>query len=194
MNIKYILAASILSLLPGTSLAVVFNQTYALTDNSYYSNNFLFFGNIITTTSKLTGFLSVTIDDNYTTTIDYSNVFLNGSTFRSNDMLVSDIDAVSSKTLTSVFTGEPDYLSYGNSALAPFPSICVECGYEMILNLDPNSFSKNSPVLSYHEWNPYDTGEDHFELYISQVPLPASIWLLGSGLIGLLGFASRKNI
>ena len=194
MNIKYILAVSILSLLPGAALAVVFNQTYALTDNSYYSNNFLLFGNIITTTSKLTGSLNVRIDDNYTTTIDYSNVFLNGSTFRSNDILLSDIDGVSSKTLTSGFTGEPDYLNYGNSVLSPFPSICVECGYEMILNLDPNSFSGNLPVLSYHEWNPYDTEEDHFELYVSQVPLPASIWLLGSGLIGLLGFASRKNI
>jgi len=194
MNIKYILAVSILSLLPGTSLAVVFNQTYALTDNSYYSNKFLFFGNIVTTTSELTGFLSISIDDNYTATIDYSNALLNGSTFRSNDILVSDIGGVSSKTLTSGFTGEPDYLSYGNSVLSPFPSICVECGYEMILNLDPNTIIGNSPVLSYHEWNPYDTGEDHFELYVSQVPLPASIWLLGSGLIGLLSFVSRKKI
>jgi len=189
MNIKYILAVSILSLLPGSSMAVVFNQTYALTENSYYSNSFLFFGNIITTTSKLTGLLNVSIDDNYTTTIDYSNVFLNSGTFRSNDTLVSDLDGVSSKTLTSGFTGEPDYLSYGNAALAPFPSICVECGYEMILNLEPSSL-----VLSYREWNPYDTGEVNFELYVSQVPLPASIWLLCSGFIGLLGVASRKNI
>ena len=189
MNIKYNLAFSILSLLPGSSMAVVFNQTYALTDNSYYSNSFLFFGNVITTTSKLTGLLSVSIDDNYTTTIDYSNVFLNGSTFRPIDTLVSDFDGVGSKTLTSGFTGEPDYLSYGNAALAPFPSICVECGYEMTLNLEPNAL-----VLSYHELNPYDTGEVNFELYVSQVPLPASMWLLGSGFIGLLGFAGRKNI
>ncbi len=194
MNIKYILSVSILSLLPGPSMAVVFNQAYVLTDNSYYSNDFLFFGNIITTTSKLTGFLNVSIDDTYTATIDYSNVLLNGNTFRPIDTLVSDLNGVSSKILTSGFKGEPDYLSYGNAALTPFPSICVECGYEMTLNLEPNSFIGNSLVLSYHEWNPYDTGEVHFELYVSQVPLPASIWLLSSGLIGLLSFASRKKI
>ena len=82
MNIKYILAFSILSLLPATSMAVVFNQTYVLTDNSYYSNNFLFFGNVISTTNKLTGLLNVSIDDSFTATIDYSNVLLNGSQFR----------------------------------------------------------------------------------------------------------------
>ena len=193
MNIKYILAFSILSLLPGTSMAVVFNQTYVLTDNSYYSNNLLFFGNIITTTNKLTGLLNVSIDDSFTATIDYSNVLLNGSQFRPNDTLLTDFSGVASMTLTSGFTGEPDYMSYGNATLLPFPFICVECGYEMVLNIGTNPVVGPPLLLSYHESNPFDTGEVHFELFVSQVPLPPAVWLFASGLISILSLGRHKN-
>ena len=193
MNIKYILAFSILSLLPATSMAVVFNQTYVLTDNSYYSNNFLFFGNVITTTNKLTGLLNVSIDDSFTATIDYSNVLLNGSQFRPNDTLLTDFSGVASMTLTSGFTGEPDYMSYGNATLSPFPFICVECGYEMVLNLGANPVTGSPLLLSYNETNPFDTGEVHFELFVSQVPLPAAVWLFASGLISIVSLGRHKN-
>lgn len=196
MDSKRILLISILSMLPGISAASVFSQVYVLTDNSYYSYNYADWvdgvGDVmVTDRSTLTGSLFVEIDASYTVTIDYSNVLLDGSPFRANDTLITDADGVSSMTLTSGFTGEEDYISYGNASLTPFPSICVECGYEMTLNLAANSSTGYPLVLSYHESNPYDTGEAHFELYVSQVPLPAGVWLFGSGLLGLFGMARR---
>ena len=44
-------------------------------------------------------------------------------------------------------------------------------------------------------WGPCDTRDDylfHMEGTISSVPVPATIWLFGSGLIGLIGLARRK--
>ena len=96
-------------------------------------------------------------------------------------------------TLTSGFTGEPDYTSYGNATLTPFPFICVECGYEMVLNLGANSGAGSPLLLSYHESNPFDTGEVHFELFVSQVPLPPALWLFTSGLLGILSLGRHKN-
>ncbi len=193
MNIKYILAFLTLSLFPVTSMSAVFNQTYVLTDNSYYSNNFLFFGDIVTNTNMLTGLLNISIDDNFITTIDYSNVLLNGSQFRPNDTLLTDLSGVASMTLTSGFTGDPDYMSYGNATLSPFPTICVECGYEMALNLGANPNVGSPLLLSYHENNPFDTGEVHFELFVSQVPLPSAVWLFASGLIGIVSLRRHKK-
>jgi|GEM_PF-4950949 len=191
MNIRNITLLVLLYLLPNITTAATIID-YVLTDNSYYSYSYADWdngGDIITDASQLSGLLQVTIDDSLTTvTIDYSNVLLNGSPFRTMDTLSTDSSAILSGTLISGFTGEFDYTSYGNATLSPFPSICVECGYEITLN----PFS-NSLVLSYYEYNPYDTGEVSFELFVSQVPLPAAAWLFGSGLIGLLGTAIRKR-
>ena len=48
-------------------------------------------------------------------------------------------------------------------------------------------------------WDPLDTGPDApYHVYLegtmttSLVPIPAAIWLFGSGLIGLIGLARRK--
>jgi len=179
-----------LYLLSGLSTAATTSQFYFLTDNSYYSYSYEnLSGDIITDKTTLTGFLQVSIDDSsYTATIDYTGVFLNGSSFRSADTLTTDIAGINSAALISGVTGEYDYISYGNATLSPFPFICVECGYEMTLSLTPNPL-----VLSYYESNPYGSGEVNFELYISQVPLPSAIWLFGSGLVGLLGLSNRKR-
>lgn len=190
MNIRNIAFFIALSLLPGLSTAALINQFHLLTDNSYYSySDEDGSGNIITNKTTLTGFLLVTIDDvNFTANIDYNNVLLNGSSFRPIDSLTTDITGMSSTALISGWDGEPNYTNYGNATLSPFPSICVECGYEMTLNLTADPL-----VLSYYESNPYGTGEVDFELYVSQVPLPASVWLFASGLVGLLGLRNRKR-
>lgn len=194
MNIKKIALFSALFLIPLSSIAATVNQLYALTDNSFYSYsvadpNTDINPEIITETSTLTGFLQVNIDDdNYTVTMDYSSVFLNGSSFRPIDTLVTDPAGINSGTLISGNTGEDDYITYGNATLSPFPFICLECGYEMTLNL-----AENPLVLSYHENNAYGSGETHFELYGSPIPLPGAVWLLASGLLGLFGMSARKN-
>ncbi len=190
MNIRKINIVFGLYLLSGLSAAATTSQFYFLTDNSYYSYSYEnLSGDIITDKTTLTGFLQVVIDDSsYTATIDYTNVFLNGSSFRPVDTLTTDIAGINSTALISGVTGEYDYISYGNATLSPFPFICVECAYEMTLNLTPNPL-----VISYYESNPYGSGEVDFELYISQVPLPSAIWLFGSGLVGLLGLSNRKR-
>lgn len=187
MNIRNITAFSVLLLLPWSSIAAIISYSYELADNSYYSSNAGFGSEDVITT--LTGVLQVDINDvNYTATIDYSNVLLGGSSFRPTDTLNTDFDGINSTTLTSGVTGEPDYLSTGNATLSPFPFICVECAYNMTLNLEANPL-----VLSYHEYNPYDTGHQDFEIHVSALPLPASAWLFGSGLIGLLSFGNRNR-
>lgn len=191
MNIRNITFLIALSLLPGLSTAAIINQSHQLTDNSYYSfSQDDGSGNIVTTKNTLSGFVLVAIDYlNFTVDIDYNNVLLNGSSFRSFDTLITDITGLSSTALISGWDGEPNYTSYGNATLSPFPFICVECGYEMKLNLTANPL-----VLSYHEFNPYGTGAVDFELYVSQVPLPAAAWLFGCGLIGLISLGKRKRV
>ena len=195
MNIKNI-SVLFLLLLPCSSMAATISQFYLLTDNSHYSYSEADWangnGDLVTTKSMLTGFLLVNIEDNHIVTIDYNNVLLNGNSFRPNETMTADAAAINSGTLVSGFTGEDDYLSYGNAALSPFPQLCVECGYEMTLNLGANPVAGNPLALSYHESNSYDTGEVHFEIFVSQVPVPASAWLFGSAVLGLLGIR-RKN-
>ncbi len=187
-----------LSLLSLSSMAATISQLYFLTDNSHYSYSYEEYddetGNLNTITNKsmLTGILQVNIEDNRTVTIDYSNVFLNGNSFRATEAMTTDATAINSGTLISGFTGEDDYLSYGNATLSPFPQLCVECGYEMTLNLDANPLAGSPLALSYHELNSYGTGEAHFEIFVSEVPMPASAWLFGSGLLGLVG-VRRKH-
>ena len=194
MRITFMAFVAALFMLPGLSRAALINQFFVLTSNSYYSYSEYDYDadEIVTETTMLTGFLMATIDDaNNTVTLDYSNVLMGGSPFRANETLITDGGGIASGTLTSGFTGEFDYISYGNAALSPFPTICVECGYEMILNLD--AYATNNPLaLSYNQYNPYDTGEVHFELFISQVPLPGAAWLFGSGLLGLFGVFRRQ--
>ncbi len=179
-----------LLLLSQLSTAATTSQIYLLTDNSYYLYSYVNdLGDRITDKTILYGFLQVAIDDsNYTATIDYSYVFLNGSSFRSVDTLITDFAGINSASLISGVTGEYDYISYGNATLSPFPSVCIECNYEMTLNLTANPL-----VLSYYESNPYSSENINFELYVSQVPLPSAIWLFGSGLAGLLGLSNRKR-
>lgn len=192
MNIRNIALLALFYLLPNITIAATIIN-YVLADNSYYSYSYADWdsgGDIITDGSSLSGSLQVTINDFFTAVaIDYSNVLLNGSSFRTIDTLATDSDAILSGSLVSGFTGEFAYTSYGNAALTPFPSICPECGYEMTLN----PFS-NSLVLSYHEFNPYYTGEMHFDIFVSQVPLPSAAWLFAAGITGLFGIANRKFI
>ena len=38
------------------------------------------------------------------------------------------------------------------------------------------------------------TGSGKYGIEISQVPVPATVWLFGSGLLGLIGMARRKKV
>ncbi|MCK5092950.1 MAG: VPLPA-CTERM sorting domain-containing protein, partial [Gammaproteobacteria bacterium] len=49
--------------------------------------------------------------------------------------------------------------------------------------------SYNGKSYSYYAWAVHDG-----DVGASVVPVPAAVWLFGSGLIGLVGFARRKKI
>lgn len=195
MHIKNLAVASCLILAPGLSVAAVFSQVYALTSNSYYEYSYTDWNSFETVTqrSALSGYLNVNVEDNFAATIDYTNVLLNGTSFRSTDTLLTDLNGFMSMTLTSGYTGEFDYLTYGNATLSPYPVLCVECGYEMTLNLLASP-TGNPLALSYQEFNSYGTGAASFKLYVSAVPVPAAAWLFGSGLVGLIGLAGCKRL
>lgn len=129
---------------------------------------------------------------------------LNDTTF---DLLVST-EALQSGNIQFGMSGEPDYQFYGNgnfdqsNGLVPF--ICVECSYSFELNLaylqyfqfgaaigafNTVSQESNPNLLRYFEGNPYDTGQEALVLTVGEVPLPASVWLFASALLGLLGRA-----
>ncbi len=57
-----------------------------------------------------------------------------------------------------------------------------------LLNLDPNGFNgfTNTTSFTVDTLNINVTG-------VSAVPVPAAVWLFGSGLIGLFGFARKKS-
>ena len=49
--------------------------------------------------------------------------------------------------------------------------------------------------LSLVDLEAFSAGRDYAldDISLSQVPLPSGVWLFGSGLIGLVGLAGRKN-
>ena len=80
---------------------------------------------------------------------------------------------------------------------------CVECGFDVTLNLAGillyysdelfifPELQTNTQLLSYRDFF-YDFYQDR-EFIVSAVPVPGSIWLFGSGLIGLFSFLKNKK-
>ncbi len=74
-----------------------------------------------------------------------------------------------------LFSPDPDSIEYGPAFWG-----CTECAKATLI--EENAFSLDSS-------NPY-TG--HW-LVATTVPIPGAVWLLGSGLLGLIGFSKRKK-
>lgn len=176
-------------------------RTYQVTDNSYYrftQQDFSDpFGALNVNEFTLTGTLLVRIDDlnsggtNYSLEMDFSNILMNGNqiseTFiqglskiiETQPVLSTDGSGFASGELVSGFSGDPNYQSFGNSTLSPSPFICVECGYQMKLKPNASPFAGDPLLLSYDEYNIFETGRVNFSMYVSEVPLPFGFSLLG---------------
>ncbi|MDH5594919.1 MAG: VPLPA-CTERM sorting domain-containing protein [Gammaproteobacteria bacterium] len=66
-----------------------------------------------------------------------------------------------------------------------------------IFSFNPNDNRELLYSQSMFEWTPDgNSGKEYTytsdSLYVSSVPLPAAVWLFGSGLLGLIGIARRK--
>ena len=64
----------------------------------------------------------------------------------------------------------------------------------------PNTYDVSFVWTHVFAWDPLDTGPDApYHVYLegtmttSSVPVPAAVWLFGSGLFGLIGIAKRKK-
>jgi hypothetical protein len=114
-----------------------------------------------------------------------------------------------SSTLSVDFDGSNGFLSDTSIGFLPIDVCCNGTG-------DPNSFKDIGGVMTMSLWgaswdygnnpdgskkdfdssaaNPYSGSELGMDLRIqlTAVPVPAAVWLFGSGLIGLVGFARRK--
>ena len=55
-------------------------------------------------------------------------------------------------------------------------------------------WDSTSAIVSLRGTDTFNNNTGSFLVRASVVPVPAAVWLLGSGLIGLFGFARRKNI
>lgn len=99
-----------------------------------------------------------------------------------------------------IYRSTPDDKDYGTFELAKIAGQTLDL-YTHEEQVLPSSFYKpfniNEPLLEGH----YDIRAKHlgpgimdytFAIEVSQVPLPAALWLFGSGLLGLVGLARRK--
>ena len=54
-------------------------------------------------------------------------------------------------------------------------------------------FNANFDIMSMHVTGCTDTGTGTDACQVAAVPVPAAVWLFGSGLLGLVGIARRKK-
>jgi hypothetical protein len=102
---------------------------------------------------------------------------LGGTSF--NSMLLSgDPDLVK---FTNFPNSPPDIVYWSSTAVAGFP----DNAYDFNITIG-KQFSAGK-TISLYAWAVHDGN-------IGAVPVPAAIWLFGSGLLGLVGMARRKKI
>lgn len=96
------------------------------------------------------------------------------------------------------FIISPDDKNYGTFELAKTPGQTLDLytHEEQIPFYTP--FNINEPLLEGHyniqaEYLGRGITEYTYAIEVSPVPLPAAIWMFGSGLIGLIGIARRKK-
>jgi hypothetical protein len=143
------------------------------------------------------------------------NLYYSGSAFYSTTALtltLNDLDLASGSSfrlLVPDFEDDTQSIDEGSLLIDPADGVCLAtgCGFEATFNLldmkyVDGSFSfdaSNSRGLLFDAKSWYDCGgtdcgsfaaED--SLRVSAVPLPAAIWLFGSGLLGVGAMARRK--
>ena len=59
--------------------------------------------------------------------------------------------------------------------------------------LAPGEYTLLIDALAYIDSATSATASFDYDLQLTAVPVPAAVWLFGSGLIGLVGFARRKK-
>jgi hypothetical protein len=97
-------------------------------------------------------------------------------------------------------------LPSGNMNIVDGFFTCIECEYIVSLNLVGLQYdaSGNSVIdstdttallLSYNDFDPlYSRDSTTRNFYVQQpVPVPAAVWLFGSGLLAMFGFAKRRK-
>lgn len=100
-----------------------------------------------------------------------------------------------SDTTTSRITSDSFFVPWQRRIPGVGSSLQLTSGIDTITiagDLDPDLATDGFNTFDYAEdndnvWNPYAS------FAVSAVPVPAAVWLFGSGLIGLIGVARRKK-
>jgi len=91
-------------------------------------------------------------------------------------------------------------IEQGNLGVVDGIFTCVECGIDVSLNLIGLDYSSGAAsftadgraqLLQYSDF--FDTFSSDRNFYVSPVPVPASVWLFVSGLLGLWKLAHKKR-
>lgn len=200
MNMKKTLVASALALALGSAAAVQAN-TAGLT--GVWTGTYLFnmtdpngnpVGGTVSPQAWTWDFNTNTFGSNGSVSIDNTQTFF-GSVWTAHDVTFSDNGASygpagGAGTLNMLFdwsvnlnipvTSDWDVAASGN---AVSDTATVTLNYATIL--------ANSPA--FPGFHPAFTGSLHKVLEHSAVPVPAAVWLMGSGLVGLVGVARRRR-
>jgi len=103
---------------------------------------------------------------------DVENIRINSAlTFLGSSMSI--LDAKLDLGFTTTSNIDPDPLNTGVSSFTFAASSAVAGGTSLILSTD------RTPIIAYEN--------------VPAVPVPAAVWLFGSGLLGLIGIARRKR-
>jgi len=128
-------------------------------------------------------------------TIDGTRTLVAGSMSLDPFMLTFDLVAPTTFVgfwVTDFGDGGAGNLSFTNNAGDSFviASSPLANGNELFFGMvnDTSSFTSFSLVKTST-----DDGFGVDRIFLSQVPIPAALWLFGSGLLGLIGIAKRKN-
>jgi hypothetical protein len=212
---KTVLAVGILGFSASTNAALVNGSVLNIGTGSYWefflgvspSNHYIadmvgFNGIVLGTTQTASGSHPGSIDGTESPTIDAPFVFWSGTGMHST-VSPANVLSASGNSAQIDFTGlrwtwngmyKNDGVPIGGLAWAGNPNgvalvTCgVDCGTGDTYTL---SYSATIPVNDPSGFGqvPYRM---HLQGTIAAVPVPAAIWLLGSGLVGLIGFGRRR--
>ena len=120
-------------------------------------------------------------------TLSGSGLLFSGGTLAANSQLSITFSNPTGSLQDNEIGFLPGYICCGSSGLDP-NSFIADSG-SMVMTLWGANFGGGTFDGNYYT---HDLGMD-LRLSMTSVPIPATVWLLGSGLLGLIGAARRKQ-
>jgi hypothetical protein len=123
------------------------------------------------------------------TIIKYDSYLLN-DTFWDSSYTITKIESDFFSIGTEVIDAEDEY---GQIKIADVIFTALKIGTTQVELFDPDVVKGGE---DFFDWNSADSFDDSVEFRnasVNVVPIPCAVWLLGSGLVGLVGLKRRKK-